>query len=90
MSINRIEFTIELPPEANLVDKESLKLMGEVLSEFSSRAIRKWIKGHIEHGGGILRYSCEELLEEAIDENIDQMVYLMCIKKKFTLTPLLE
>lgn len=80
--MSRLTLELTLPEESKLVDKISLELMKSVIQEFSQNAINKWIKGHIEHGGNIME---ADLLGEAIDENIDQMVYLMCLKRKLNL-----
>lgn len=42
---------------------------------------RKYTRGHREHGGDLLNLSAEKLLEEAIAESYDQLVYLLTLRE---------
>lgn len=48
----------------------------------SRRLQDKYTKGAVEHGGFLWEMSREELLENAIDEAIDQLTYLLTLKGK--------
>jgi hypothetical protein len=55
-----------------------------VLQEVFQEAIdRKYRAGVAEHPGFIWNKTETDLLDEAIDENIDQFVYLLTLKQKF-------
>ncbi len=42
----------------------------------------KYIRGATEHDGDLLDMSAGQLIDEAISEAIDQMVYLITLKEK--------
>ncbi|SRR5712692_2310914 len=42
----------------------------------------KYRAGQIAHGGDLWRKTREELLDEAIAESIDQVIYLLTLKEK--------
>ncbi len=44
----------------------------------------KYRKGAEEHGGDIMNMSATQLVDEAIYENIDQLVYLLCLRSRIT------
>ena len=50
--------------------------------QFADEATEKYEKGCIEHGGGMWNMTKEELLDEAIQEAIDQVIYLMTLRDK--------
>jgi hypothetical protein len=50
--------------------------------EAERRLLIKYAKGAAEHGGNIWELSPMVLLEEAINEAIDQVVYLMTLKQQ--------
>lgn len=60
---------------------EDTEFLAEQLDLFTNSSIRKYIKGHLEHGGSILR-SDRNLFQEAYNEVIDLNFYLGAIKKK--------
>lgn len=53
--------------------------------ESDERLRVKYIKGHKEHGGDLLEMTLLEYLENALDENTDQRVYLLKAIKKVEL-----
>lgn len=46
----------------------------------------KYRKGQEEHGGNLMNQSEMSLVDSAIDEAIDQVVYLLTLKQKMLLT----
>ena len=53
------------------------------VSKEASRLIRaKYSKGVAEHGTFLMDLTADELLENAIDEAVDQLVYLLSLKEK--------
>ncbi len=49
---------------------------------YDSRLDFKYRKGQREHGGDMFELSAVDLLNEAIDENIDQFVYLVSARDR--------
>ena len=45
---------------------------------------RKYTEGAIKHGGDLLDKTPSQLVDEAIGEAIDQLVYLLTLKEKLT------
>lgn len=43
---------------------------------------KKYRAGAEEHEGDLLSLSAEQLIDEAINENIDQITYLLTLKEK--------
>jgi hypothetical protein len=54
----------------------------DLIDKISRLTRPKYARGAIEHGGDIRDLSKEELLDNAIDEAIDQLVYLLTLKSK--------
>jgi len=52
------------------------------MDEVYKMALAKYRKGAEEHGGNLWDLSEDELLDEAINEAIDQVIYLLTIKLK--------
>jgi len=50
--------------------------------EAERRLLLKYAKGAAEHGGNIWELSPAVLLDEAINEAIDQVVYLLTLKEQ--------
>jgi len=64
----------------NDVQKEHLKY---ILTESRDRIMDKYIKGSIEHDSNLNEdYTVNELLEEAINEAVDQLTYLLTLRQK--------
>lgn len=51
-------------------------------NEFKRLMLKKYEKGVQEHGGHLKEYSEKELVEFALDEAIDQVVYLITLRDK--------
>lgn len=49
---------------------------------FESAADAKYRRGQAEHGGDLFGLCCAKLLDSAIEEAIDQVVYLVTLKQK--------
>lgn len=56
----------------------------ELLEDFKTEALAKYLKGHMEHveNAGIWTMTAEELLEAAIEESIDHVIYLYTLRRK--------
>jgi hypothetical protein len=63
--------------------KQTEHLM-DLLSEGERLKTIKYVRGVQEHGGNLWEKSAEDLLDEAISENIDQFFYLMTLKQVLT------
>lgn len=61
--------------------EQHLHLVG-VLRSFNQRAVVKYKKGAQEHKGNLQSLTELELLDEAIDENVDSLVYLLTLRDK--------
>lgn len=64
--------TVPQQRHVELIGREFCKLMAD-----------KYIKGQKEHGGNLWDKSDGELLDNAIDEAIDQVVYLLTIRARW-------
>jgi len=53
-----------------------------IKSKFVTLVDSKYRKGQAEHGGDLIDKTLGELVDLAIDEAIDQVVYLTTIKQK--------
>ena len=54
-----------------------------VLNESQDRIMTKYIKGALEHQSSLSEdYTASQLLDEAINEAVDQMVYLLTLRQK--------
>lgn len=53
-----------------------------IIKESSYRIQSKYIKGQEEHGGALWTMDSAELLDNAIDEATDQLVYLLTLKEQ--------
>lgn len=56
--------------------------LDSIINDFVDRVSPKYEKGAIEHGGNLWQLSKSELLDCAIDEAIDQVVYLLTLRSK--------
>jgi len=54
----------------------------KIMQAASMRIHAKYEAGAIEHGGLLSDLSADALLENAIDEAVDQVVYLLTLKDK--------
>lgn len=59
---------------------EQLTHITKIIHNFTSLATAKYQKGQEEHGGDL--WKKKGLIDQAIDEAIDQIVYLLTIKQQ--------
>ena len=65
----------------NLPPKQE-KHLTDIMVETTFRLDTKYRRGYARHKGNLLKMSKKQLLEEAINEAIDQLVYLLTLKSK--------
>jgi hypothetical protein len=53
-----------------------------IKDEFVSLVDPKYRKGQSQHGGDLFTKSASELVDMALDEAIDQVVYLLTLREK--------
>lgn len=56
--------------------------ISSIAKEFSLEMAQKYANGQVEHGGNLFDMTEEQLLDEAIKESIDHVVYLFTIRQK--------
>ncbi len=56
--------------------------LNQILNESVARISRKYRDGQRRHGGDLYRKSACCLVEEAINEAVDQLVYLLTLRQK--------
>ncbi len=56
--------------------------LNHILKEADELIAAKYIKGKIQHGGDLTDMSADQLVDEAINEAVDQLVYLITLKDK--------
>lgn len=61
---------------------EQARHVEHIAGEFSTRMATKYAKGQAEHGGNLFDLGAMDLLNEAIDEAVDQVVYLLTLRDK--------
>lgn len=61
-------------------EKHLLRIKGQ----FINKVDKKYRAGQAEHGGDLFSLSSITLLDAAIDEAIDQVVYLLTLRDKLT------
>lgn len=64
------------------VTPEQKRHITDIQLEFDELSSRKYRKGVEEHGGNLWEAAPLTLLDFAIDEAIDQVVYLLTLRKK--------
>lgn len=64
-----------------MTEEQELHMKGLAMT-FAHLMARKYRRGAKEHGGNIWDMSREKLLDNALDEAIDQVVYLLTLKQK--------
>lgn len=74
-----LTFSIMLPEEVCKLDEKSRVFLVETLQDFCSKAVKKFCKGQLEHGGVIYE---RPMLSELENEQIDSMFYLAGAKKR--------
>lgn len=78
-NIKEFNFTVQLPIEARLVNKEFLDQLHKYLQMFLEKATPKYIAGQLEHKGNI---KSKDTLKEAYYEAIDMIFYLSAEAEK--------
>lgn len=68
--------------KVNLMTPQQELHLKQIKDQFISLADKKYRKGQAEHGGNLMDASDMQLIEWAIDEAIDQIVYLVTLKEK--------
>jgi len=64
------------------MSEEQQQHLQGLLYEFGKLASNKYTQGALEHGGNLWDMSNDDLLNNAIDEAIDQVVYLLTLKQQ--------
>ena len=62
--------------------QEHYEHLDKLIAEFSILASTKYQQGVKEHGGHLRNMSVNDLLDNAVDEAIDQVGYLLTLKEK--------
>ena len=62
--------------------EEQNKHVQTIASEFASLMSSKYEKGVKEHGGNLWEVGIHDMVDMALDEAIDQVVYLMTLKEQ--------
>jgi hypothetical protein len=65
-----------------MMNKENEKHLDRIINEAIILIDKKYTKGQHKHGGNLWEKSANQLLNEAIDEAVDQLVYLLTLKDK--------
>jgi hypothetical protein len=60
---------------------EQIKHSESIAEEFSKLLLAKYSKGAIEHKGNLWEVDYDKILDYAIEEVIDQAVYLLTLKQ---------
>lgn len=62
------------------MDDKHVEHANYILEQFAEKMQAKYEKGQAEHGGNLWEMPPKDLLENAIDEAIDQVVYLITLQ----------
>lgn len=62
--------------------KEQAEHVSEIGKEFCHMMADKYVVGQAEHGGNLWDLTEDQLLNEAIKEATDQVVYLLTLRRK--------
>lgn len=65
-----------------MLTKEQENHLSAVLEFLTEALTKKYTAGAIEHGGTLSDMNVDDLLSNAIEEAIDQCVYLITLKQK--------
>lgn len=66
-----------------MLSKKQTDHMSSIAYEFSVLMANKYKEGVEEHGGNLWQMPFEDLLNNAIEEAIDQVVYLLTMKQQY-------
>ncbi len=61
--------------------------LASIVKRFGELCDKKYRAGQAEHGGNLWELTGEQLINNAIDEAIDQVVYLLTIKDRLIKLP---
>lgn len=67
---------------ATAMEPDAVKHVVGLSREFNAMMITKYTKGQAEHGGHLWEMDSQALLDEAINEAVDQVVYLLTLRRK--------
>jgi hypothetical protein len=76
------QFATQIDGEEGMNSKAEEHLLS-LKREFAVLVDKKYRKGQEEHGGNLQDMNANDLLDHAIDEAIDQVVYLLTLKNKY-------
>lgn len=62
--------------------ERSAKHLDRLLDEAATRIRIKYTQGNLEHGGDLLDKGLIGLVDEAVNEAVDQLVYLLTLREK--------
>lgn len=68
--------------KARKMTPEQEEHLARIKNEFDNLVDDKYRKGQAEHGGNLTDVEIPKLVQFALDEAIDQVVYLLTIKNK--------
>lgn len=71
----------EFKKESKPLSTKQAKHVNDISTEFDTLMAEKYTKGAREHGGNLWEASPEFLLNSAIEEAIDQVVYLLTLRE---------
>lgn len=61
---------------------DQINHVSSIAKEFSLAMAQKYANGQVEHGGNLWEMSEDGLIDQAIGEAIDQVVYLLTLRSK--------
>jgi hypothetical protein len=63
--------------------EEQEEHLESIIDDFADIVDPKYRAGQKEHGGNLFDMSEKDLLDAALDEAVDQVVYLLTLRQKF-------
>ena len=72
---------IELSRRLETLEPEPREHIKRVIREFAAEASEKYVNGQIEHGGYLPSMGVSVILNHAIEEAIDMVVYLYSVRE---------
>lgn len=68
------------------MNKEQEEHLANIKDDFATLVDEKYRKGAAEHGGDLINLGPSKLIDMAIDEAIDQVVYLLTLRDQILRT----